>query len=120
MCGPTLAVATDNHCWSFATGSDYHGAKPDSEETYCYFNDEDGQRLCVNWGVKGRRWMTWHGHKRMFDREHTHKWEAEMGHVRDRCDWHCGDKFGMVLDEGGDHDPSFITTYFPPKPIPWN
>jgi len=121
VCGPTDAVRVgDNHCWSSATGSDYHGGKPDRDGTYCYFEERDGQRLCVNWVVRGKRWITFHRHKRFFDRENYSSWQARDGEVKDVCTRQCREKFDMEMDERGDHDVNFITTWYPPKPIPWN
>ncbi len=104
-----------------ATGSDYHGVGRDKGLTYCMFEEEDGQRLCVDWAVRGARWMTFHGHRRDFDYEGIYTWGPEVRgeRVEDVCEDKCGDLFLMGMDVEGDHDPSFIKTWFPPKPIAW-
>lgn len=85
------------------------------------FREDDGQTLCVDWAVEGKRWMTFHGHRRDFDYEGVLMWIPEMKPERaeDVCGNKCEDLFGMKMDEEGDHDPSSIKTWFPPKPIPW-
>jgi len=122
ICGPAQELpGDDNHCWSSATGSDYHGEWVDKGLKYCMFEEEDGQTLCVDWATRGKGWMTFHGHKRFFDREGVFTWIPEVGpgRVEEVCGDKCGDLFLMKMDVDGGHDPSFVKTWFPPKPIPW-
>ena len=64
--------------------------------------------------------MSFHGHRREFDRKETHVWDEEGEHVRRSCGGWCREKFGMEMDVEGDHEESFIRSWFPPKPIPWH
>lgn len=120
-CGPIDASPTgDDYCWAWATGTHYGGGRKPRGKTYCTFNEADGQRLCVDWAVEGKRWMSWHGHRREFDRKWTHVWEEGGERVERVCGFHCRDKFVMEMDGKAEHGLSFVRTYYPPKPIPWD
>ena len=89
---------------------------------YCVLNEGEEQTLCVSWAVRGKRWLTWHGHRRNFDRRGMHEWTPEgkqAGLVKGFCERKCAEAFGMRWDVDGDHDESFVATWYPPKPIPW-
>lgn len=112
LCGPVaLSLHHENHCWEAAKGK------------YCAVDKEDGQKICMDWGVEGKKWMTFNGHKRTFDYEGIFTWVPEKrGEMRqDVCQAKCKDLFLMkIVDaEVGWKWGTFVKTWFPPKPIPW-
>lgn len=125
-CGPTESAMSihervtsgkhlSEHCWSMAGGEypDDHRALPMDKQWFCNANEE----LCVKPWRYGRRELKFQGHKRNYDRDGVHTWSEIRQVVADVCEPICKDKFLMKYDDFSHHNPSFVTTFFPPKPI---
>lgn len=104
------------HCWTMAGGEytdkDKHGA----ENTPGWFCDEK-EELCVQPWRDGKRSLKFHGHKRNYDRDGVHTWSEIQQVVQDVCAPICEDKFLMTYDDFSHHNPNFVTTFYPPKPV---
>lgn len=82
-------------------------------EFYCDA-DED---LCVRPWRDGKRELEFHGHKRNYDRVGVHTWSEINEVVKDICTPVCEERFLMRYDDFSHHNPSYVTTFYPPKPI---
>lgn len=126
ICGPTPSAMDiksrhtsgkhlSEHCWSMAGGEfpDDHRAEPMDKQWFCDADEE----LCVKPWRYGQRELKFYGHKRNYDRDGVHTWAETRRVVADVCEPICKDKFLMKYDDFSHHQPSFVTAYFPPKPI---
>lgn len=78
---------------------------------------DKGNELCVKPWYDGRKWMSFRGHSRMYDRHGVHTWSETETVVGDVCRPVCEDKFRMGFNDWSHHNPSSVTTFWPPKPI---
>lgn len=109
----TSAKGRAEHCWSMAGGDpDDHQSLP-MHDWWCDRNEE----LCVKPWHDGQRSLKFHDHVRNYDRHGVHTWSEIQQVVRDVCEPVCTDKFRMRFDDFSHHNPSFVTTFWPPKPI---
>ncbi|CAD6569788.1 MAG: hypothetical protein ASARMPRED_003147 [Alectoria sarmentosa] len=128
-CGPTPS-ATDihhritsgkniaEHCWTMAGGEfpEPSGAPPMDQEWYCDAEDE----FCVKPWRNRMRELRFRGHVRTYDYHGVHTWSEIAQVVSDVCKPVCVDKFLMQYNDYSPHNPSFLTTFYPPKPIDLN
>ena len=92
---------------------DARGGAESLDEWYC----DEKEELCVKSWRDGKRSLKFHNHKRNYDRAGVHTWSATQQVVRDVCEPICKDKFLMRHDDFSHHNPSFVTSFYPPKPI---
>ena len=84
-----------------------------------WFCDPD-ETLCVKPWRTEKRQLKFRGHVRNYDRHGVHTWAETQPVVADVCLPKCRDLFLMNFDDFSHHNPSFITTFYPPKPIDLN
>lgn len=104
------------HCWTMAGGEFTGNAKGGAENMHDWFCDEK-EELCLKPWRDGKRSLKFHGHKRNYDRDGVHTWAEVQEVVQDVCGPICKDTFLMNYDDFSHHNPSFVTTFYPPKPI---
>ena len=96
-----------------AGGDDDDSRNKPMKEWFC---DPD-EELCVKPWRDGSRELKFHDHKRNYDRHGVHTWSEIHQVVADVCEPICRDSFLMKYDDFSHHNPSFVTTFWPPKPI---
>ena len=84
-----------------------------------YFCDEK-EEFCVRPWRARKRSLKFHDHVRNYDRDGVHTWSEIQQVVTDICSPICRDKFNMNYDDFSHHGPSFVTSFYPPKPIDLN
>ncbi|KAL9133405.1 MAG: hypothetical protein Q9175_005418 [Cornicularia normoerica] len=123
-CGPTPSsmsisqrITSDKrraeHCWSLAGGDEDANRNPPMKDYFC----DPNEVLCVKPWRDSRRQLKFHGHVRNYDRHGVHTWSEIQQVVTDVCEPVCRDKFLMNYDDFSHHNPSFVTSFYPPKPI---
>ena len=111
----TSGKGLSEHCWSMAGGEfpDDHRARPMNKEWFC----DEKEELCVKPWRAGKRALKFHDHVRNYDRDGVHRWSEVAQVVKDICEPICEDKFRMRYDDFSHHNPSLVSTWYPPKPI---
>ncbi|KAL9065214.1 MAG: hypothetical protein Q9161_008372 [Pseudevernia consocians] len=124
VCGPTQSAMSishritsgkglSEHCWAMAGGDDDDSRNKPMKEWFC----DPAEELCVKPWRDGSRELKFHDHKRNYDRHGVHTWSEIHQVVADVCEPICRDSFLMKYDDFSHHNPSFVTTFWPPKPI---
>ncbi len=110
----TSAKRMVERCWQ-AAGGDYAGDHR-VEKMHGFYCDE-GEDFCVEPWREGWRKMEFFGHRREYDRDGVHTWSELQPVVRKTCEPICKDVFRMDYNDFSPHNPNFVTTFYPPKPI---
>lgn len=124
VCGPapsamdisyrrTSGKGLSEHCWAMAGGDDDDHRSLPMTDWFCDPKDD----FCVKPWRDGHRELKFQGHQRHYDRHGVHTWSELHDVVADVCEPICSDKFRMKFDDFSHHNPSFVTTFYPPKPI---
>ena len=104
--------------WREALGN----TNDENARVYARF-DEFGEVLSFSPFRKGRRWVSWKGQARMYDYSEfygsVHNFPLPQDEVLEICQPICQEKWGWDVDTSANHDPSFVITYYPPRPILW-
>lgn len=112
----TSAKGKSEICWQ-AAGGEYAGDHVKFPEIKVgYYCDKRGE-LCVKPWRDGQRAFKYHGHKRNYDRDGVHTWSEIQPVVSKVCAPKCQSMYRMRFDDMNHHNPSFVTTFYPPKPV---